>query len=411
MQTARSAQTPEEARRLAAVHATELLDTEPEEAFDRLTTLAARLLRAPLAFITIVDEQRSFWKSCIGLDVSDLADRRLPVGESLCQHGIRLPGPFVVNDARDDEWTKHTTPVVTLGVAAWASVPVVAPGGEVLGSFCVGDYRPRVWTVEEVEVLETFGDAISAEIALRDAVASATALARALQATLMPAAATALPGWEVATRYRPAGDGNAVMGDMVDFCESLSGRWHVAIGDVSGHGIRAARIANLARYAIRAAGARDDPPGAILSRLNDTLLTETDLEDGFMTAVLASLGYDGSVTVASAGHPAPHVLRADGTVERIGASGIPLGFAAGWSGTSSIEHVEVGDSLVLTTDGVAEAGTSGEMLGETGLIALLAGRGNVDAETVAARIDEAVLAHAGAQPRDDAAVVVLHRIA
>ena len=71
--------------RLAAVRATGLLDTDAEEPFDRLAMLASTLLDAPLAFITVVDDSRSFWKSCIGVDASDLLARQNTVQESFCQ--------------------------------------------------------------------------------------------------------------------------------------------------------------------------------------------------------------------------------------------------------------------------------------------------------------------------------------
>ncbi len=72
-----------ERHRLAAVRRTGLLDTAPEEALDRLTRLAAATMEAPLAFVTAIDDRRSFWKSCVGLDVTEIDQRQLPVQESL----------------------------------------------------------------------------------------------------------------------------------------------------------------------------------------------------------------------------------------------------------------------------------------------------------------------------------------
>jgi hypothetical protein len=68
--------------RLAAVRRTGLLDTGPEEPFDRLARLAATLLGTPVAFVTLVDDRRSYWKSCIGVGAADPADRQITVGES-----------------------------------------------------------------------------------------------------------------------------------------------------------------------------------------------------------------------------------------------------------------------------------------------------------------------------------------
>ncbi|HVE77348.1 MAG TPA: hypothetical protein VNA89_00675, partial [Gemmatimonadaceae bacterium] len=77
-----------DAGRLAALHATALLDSPAEAAFDRLTRLAARLLRAPLALVTLVDAERQFFKSCVGLPQPWAAARETPLSHSFCQHAV-----------------------------------------------------------------------------------------------------------------------------------------------------------------------------------------------------------------------------------------------------------------------------------------------------------------------------------
>lgn len=157
--------------RLDAVHRTGLLDTAPEAAFDRLAGLAARLLRAPLAFVTIVDERRSYWKACAGLDHLSIEDRQNPVEESFCQYVIQTPGPFVIGDTAADPRTRDNPSVAKMGVAAWAGFPLMSPDGQALGSFCVVDTVVRDWSDDNVEVLRTLADAAAAEVALIDALA------------------------------------------------------------------------------------------------------------------------------------------------------------------------------------------------------------------------------------------------
>ena len=88
--------------RLAALREVDLLDTPPEEAFDRLTCLAARLLDARVALIALVDRDRQFFKSCVG-DVPEpwRAQRETPLAFSFCQHVVATGEPFLVEDARD----------------------------------------------------------------------------------------------------------------------------------------------------------------------------------------------------------------------------------------------------------------------------------------------------------------------
>lgn len=172
-------------KRLAAVRASGLLDTAPEVPFDRLTALAATLLDAPLAFATIVDEQRSFWKSCVGIAEGEERENR--VEESFCQYVVGSGRELLVGDAASDPRTRDNPSVDAMGIRAWAGFPLNTPGGAVLGSFCVVDTKPRKWTARDVEVLATLAGAASSEIALRAAATRAQTLAH-LAGVAAPAA-------------------------------------------------------------------------------------------------------------------------------------------------------------------------------------------------------------------------------
>jgi sigma-B regulation protein RsbU (phosphoserine phosphatase) len=399
-----------DARRLAAVRASGLLDSAPEEAFDRLARLAASLLGTPLAFVTVVDDRRSYWKSCIGLDPAEFPDRQMPVEESLCQHGVGVPGTFVVEDTHADPRTRHLAPVVSMGVSAWASVPVVSPAGLHLGSFCVGDLRPRAWTADELQTLQTLADAVSGEIALRDSVAHASALAASLQESLLPPRIPAVPGFALAAHHRPAGDGGALVGDFYDVFESSPGCWHVLMGDVCGHGLEAAKLAAHARYDVRAAAGGGTSPSVVLERVNTALLARADLDDRFMSVVFMTLAGPGEpLTLASAGHPPPLLIAPDGRVAPVPTQGTVLACVA----FPHLEDVEVdlapGATLLLYTDGVTEAGAGAHRLGEQGLIEVARAHGRDDVAQLAAQVDRAAGRLAGPAPADDAAVLVVRR--
>jgi DNA-binding CsgD family transcriptional regulator len=165
--------------RLAAVRATGLLDTPPEALFDTLTALAAELMDAPFAFVTIVDDARSFWKSAFG-DVGGA--RENAVGDSFCQYVIDVDGPLLIGDTRDDGRTSSNPSIGSMGVVAWAGHPIRDPSGEVLGTFCVVDTRVREWTATHGRTLEAMASAVAAEIRLRGAAAAAEqAVARSAQ--------------------------------------------------------------------------------------------------------------------------------------------------------------------------------------------------------------------------------------
>jgi GAF domain-containing protein len=173
--------------RLAAVRATGLLDTGPEEPFDDLARLAAAVTGCRRAFITLVDEHRSFWKSCIGADAGP-AGRQAPVRESFCYF---LGGaPFVVEDAAADPRTSSHPSVRPVKIGAWAGYPLLTPAGQVLGSLCVIDENPHPWQPQELAALAAMARAASSEINLQTSLTAAQDALAAAETAL--AASTAL---------------------------------------------------------------------------------------------------------------------------------------------------------------------------------------------------------------------------
>ena len=113
--------------------------------------------------MTIVDQDRSFWKSCVGVDATDLADRQNTVEESFCQYVIRLDQPLIVADARLDEVTRRNPSIEKMGVIAWAGSPFRSLAGHVLGTFCAVDTKVHHWTTDEIEILGTLTAAVEGE--------------------------------------------------------------------------------------------------------------------------------------------------------------------------------------------------------------------------------------------------------
>ncbi len=158
--------------RLAAVRSTGLLGAAAAGSWDSLTDLAARLLDAPMAFMTVADDRHSYWLSCAGVELGSDADRENPVEESFCQYVIADRAPFVTEDAAVHPRTRDNPSVTLLGVRAWAGHPVLDAAGNALGSFCVMDTVPRAWTAEQLEVLGTLAAAASAQVQLLGALAA-----------------------------------------------------------------------------------------------------------------------------------------------------------------------------------------------------------------------------------------------
>jgi hypothetical protein len=155
--------------RLAALRETALLDSPTEAAFDRLARLAARLLAAPVALVTLVDEDRQFFKSCIGLPEPWASRRETPLSHSFCQHAVALGEPLVIEDARTHPLVGDNLAIRDLGVIAYLGMPLITGDGLALGSFCVIDGVPRRWSAEDVATLADLAGSVMTEIELRAA--------------------------------------------------------------------------------------------------------------------------------------------------------------------------------------------------------------------------------------------------
>ncbi len=150
--------------RLDALVRSELMDSEPEEVFDRLTRLATKLLGTPVATMTLVDDRRQFFKSSVGTDVNET-----PLSHSLCKHVVTDGAPLVVTDARNDPRMKDNGAVEDLDVIAYCGVPLTDAEGQTLGSFCAIEHKPREWTEIEIEILTELAHNIMTELDLRAA--------------------------------------------------------------------------------------------------------------------------------------------------------------------------------------------------------------------------------------------------
>jgi signal transduction histidine kinase len=140
--------------RLDELKATALLDSPIEESYDRFTRLASTVLKTPVSLLSLVDRDRQFFKSSVGLPEPWLSQRQTPLSHSFCQHVVETAMPLYVVDARVHPLLKHNLAVADLGVVAYLGIPMTTSRGHTLGSFCAIDTHPREWTQEEVAILE-----------------------------------------------------------------------------------------------------------------------------------------------------------------------------------------------------------------------------------------------------------------
>lgn len=153
--------------RLSALADTGVMDSPPEEIFDRAARLATTFLNVPIGLASFVDAGRQFFKAQCGLPHALAADRETPLSHSFCQYVVAHDRTLAVSDARNHPLLDTNLAISDLGVIAYLGVPIHAPTGEPIGSFCALDVTPRDWTDKDVEVLTDLAAMIETELHLR----------------------------------------------------------------------------------------------------------------------------------------------------------------------------------------------------------------------------------------------------
>lgn len=258
-----------------------------------------------------------------------------------------------------------------------------------------------------------------AEASLKRAYDHEHRIAAALQRSLlMSPREEAFPGLEVEPFYDPALDDALIGGDFYDLFP-LEGGWVAfVVGDVSGKGLAAATHTSEVKYALRAYLRTYEEPdlARTLPRLNRFLCEAQALEGrGFGTFVVLSVAVIDTVTgearIATAGAEAPLVLRADGGVEMVEVTGLPLGLEPRGRYTERSVRLAPGETLLLCTDGLTEARRGDELLGNEGVahLAQQAAIGHRPLGEMSRRIVEGARAFAGGKLQDDACLLLIRR--
>ncbi len=264
-------------------------------------------------------------------------------------------------------------------------------------------YNASVYTDAEGEVLGVF--AATRDITAFKELEEQRAIAAMLQDTLIDSPEE-LPGLRYGHLYRSATQGARVGGDFYDIFEVKKGRLVILIGDVSGHGVEAARIATLVKDVVNAFSHQYKHPRLVLDRTNDLLIQKGT--PGFVTIFLGIVDPQTRIlTYSSAGHPNALVRSEAGTVTRLRAAAPPLGVFPDQLWTEYQTPLGERDVLFLYTDGALEARRDGEFFGQERLEAVLSRWSDPHPEGLLQVVLEEVMAFSGGHLVDDVALLAL----
>lgn len=375
-----------------------LLDQPVQPRFDRYTELARTIWRAPISTVTLIDRDRAYFTSCLGLDLTDMAAEA-----TFCSSVVHAAAPVVVPDALEDPAYRDLPAVAgEPHIRFYAGHPVRDRWGTVLGTVCVYDVRPRSFTDHDAAVLAQLAHCVEDEI---DASADRD-LADRVQQALQPHRVPAVDGYAFAARTVPTG---LVAGDAFDHAAWGTGHY-VLLADVMGKGTAAAilmasvRTALRARVADLAAGSTTDL-GQVVMSARDLVQDDLEAAGSFVTAFVAWADpVAGRVRYVDAGHGLSVVVHADRSWTTLTSEDLPIGIDPGTGWTEHTLDLAPGDTFVCFSDGLLDVLPDAEA--DTGrAVAGLVARSDGPRDVVR-RVADLALA---VPTRDDVTVLVVRR--
>lgn len=391
----------ERLRRFASLTGTALAYLNTEDLLVELLDRLCEMLTVDTAVVLLMDESGSYLVTTVarGLEEDVRQDVRVPVGHGFAGRIATLLEAAIVDDLHPPI---EPDPLMgTRGVDSLLGVPLVSQG-QAIGVLQVGSLEPRRFTSDDVDLLQSAGDRLASALEARSSNAQLSA-AVMLQRSLVPSRLPPVAGLNMAARYVP-GEGGAVGGDWYDVFTLPSGHVGLAVGDVVGHGLRAAVVMGRLRSALRAYALTSLDPGEVLTQLDRKLRH-------FEPSQMATLLYGildpmlERVQLSSAGHLPAIMTTSDGrAVDLDVPPDVPLGVSFGPERRTTTVDLGGDALLCLYTDGLVER--RGEAL-DQGISRLRSSLIPGDPDDVCGSVMAALVGRG--EPKDDIALLVVKR--
>ena len=386
-----------------------------DETLDALARTVVDVLDIDAAVVRMPDERREqlvprathIREAPFAEPVRTILTQPVPFGQRNVQRLFRERRSFRLGSGSGEQFLPALVPFLAKGWTA-AVVPVALPT-EVVASLGIFSFRPgNPLSQETVEAATALAGQAALAIDNARLYQQQKQFADTMQRSLLPRSRPVVEGLEVGEVYEPSARVD-VGGDVYDFLALEDGRLAVVLGDVTGHGVDATADMAMAKFVFRSLAREHPEPADFLASANEVICSEIGPGKFISMSYVVVDGRSGRVAGASAGHPAPRIVLADGSTQPLEAHGLVLGIDGGQEYAESHAELPLGASLVLYTDGVVEARRSGELYGDDRLDALLAERRDLSAAALASAVAEDAREFAGGDLSDDLAVVVIRR--
>jgi serine phosphatase RsbU (regulator of sigma subunit) len=378
------------------------------------------VLGVDIALIRMPDERRE-WLMPRAIKVAEprLADAARSMmfkPQAFGAHPVQLlfrnAEPFQITRQTVEAIGQPATALLPFLERGWtgAVVPIATPA-EVLASLTIISVQPgSPVTVDTIDQATAIGGQAALAIDNARLYQQQKQFSDTMQRSLLPRSVPELQGLELGDAYESSAHVE-VGGDVYDFMELGDGRLAVTLGDVTGHGIEAAADMAMAKFVFRSLAREHPEPGDFLQSANEVVVGEI-APGKFITLVYMVIdGGKGEVAAAGAGHPAPRIVGADGSVRGLETRGLVLGIEPGQRYEEVRATLDLGGAVVLYTDGVIEARWEGELYAVERLDRVLSERRDLSANELAQAVLDDCRAFARGELADDCAVVVVKRTA
>ncbi|NIM93859.1 MAG: SpoIIE family protein phosphatase [Anaerolineales bacterium] len=390
-----------------------------DEVLNRVMDEVIRVTNAERGFLMLRDSDGDLtFKVARGLDHQTIESPEFEVSRSVVNRVANEVRSILTSDAQSDEWLSSRLSVRGLKLRALLCVPLL------LKDTCIGvvyvDNRLQagIFDKQDIELLE--GIAASAAIAIENARLYQVAVekgrlerelqvAHEVQSNLIPRQTPDLPGWDFATWWQPA---RQVSGDFYDFIPLSEGHLGLVIGDVTDKGMPAALFMANTRSIIRAIVARPLPPSQAITTANQLICADSS-KGMFVSLFYAQLDpISGVLTYVNAGHNPPlHFCYEEDSFEELKLTGMPLGIEREEDYGERSTQLDVGDYLLLYTDGVTEATNERlQLFGKEELLAILSENRKATASDIHTILRTAITEFLDSSPpMDDISLTIIRR--